>query len=940
MTDPTTTISNSSNSYLSIGSSSPENHEYEPVEPHWFYCQANTKRNNLTKQASADTSASTWQPFSVIDSNRIEQCYKRLQETLKDSKKNAKDASLPSHSKQDSSKDKKATLNKKHSKQNKEYCVPTEGGLFDVDLLTMQRIPVYWRDEVFKIQRCTWFHKREGHTKFEPYDTATSEKLEKYYKSCCLTKDWIQRHNLSPSELLVINGPNLFLHYEECQKEEWVNMAENPYSARQVNRGVSGIISLEPGDLTSDVDRNHVDHLIFFVHGVGGVCDVRFRSCTEVVSDFRRTANTLLNEHCKDAGNPGALARIKRSISRSSDSSSVDSSSSNIGKDSDTQNDGKSSPTIPPVHRRVEFLPISWHSRTRRETNLNEFLNSIALNSVPKLRQFVNKLIIDALLYSSGPIYSQTIIDIVGDEINRLYSLFMERHPSFTGSISLAGHSLGSVILFDLLANQNTLSTQNCPSSSNIESTLNEDKNLRDSLEKEKQKFNQETQACLDIQHENLDELLKDLQLEEYSSLFKDEKVDLNSLFLLSDRDLKEINLPLGPRRVLGTYINFKKNSRPIPSTLMNSNHWKYSSKNYTNLTDTNSNSLGYSSSLTAKANNNLSTGQWSIRYPQLKFKPRCFFAFGSPIAMFLAVRGIHDINPEYQLPTCNKMFNIFHPYDPLAYRIEPLIDSRYQYVDPVLIPHHKGGKRMHLQLRDGIARIGSDLKYKIWGSLKKTWSHFTRFSTTSPIDTEVKEECPRRTQSISADHESRPKSAQKTSYFRLPRSKSFSSKPRVCETQQYKQTTSELFDEVSDSDIGKLKKKRKQFATKSNPDINISSLESIIESVDGVCSESDEFESQNPDSPGIDSRSSSSKMKSHSSFEDLADLAKSPIGLLNDGSRVDHVLQEKPIEYVFNEYVFAFSSHASYWQNEDSAIMMLNEIYKVDKVHLFDYFD
>ena len=49
---------------------------------------------------------------------------------------------------------------------------------------------------------------------------------------------------------------------------------------------------------------------------------------------------------------------------------------------------------------------------------------------------------------------AQLIIDTVSSEFNRLYSLFKKRNPSFTGGVSVAGHSLGSVILFDLLMHQ------------------------------------------------------------------------------------------------------------------------------------------------------------------------------------------------------------------------------------------------------------------------------------------------------------------------------------------------------------------------------------------------------------------------------------------------------------------------------------------------------
>lgn len=45
-------------------------------------------------------------------------------------------------------------------------------------------------------------------------------------------------------------------------------------------------------------------------------------------------------------------------------------------------------------------------------------------------------------------------MDTVAGSLNRLYSKYCERNPQFTGAVSLAGHSLGSLILFDLLQNQ------------------------------------------------------------------------------------------------------------------------------------------------------------------------------------------------------------------------------------------------------------------------------------------------------------------------------------------------------------------------------------------------------------------------------------------------------------------------------------------------------
>ncbi|XP_060948071.1 phospholipase DDHD1b [Limanda limanda] len=76
---------------------------------------------------------------------------------------------------------------------------------------------------------------------------------------------------------------------------------------------------------------------------------------------------------------------------------------------------------------------------------------------------------------------------------------------------------------------------------------------------------------------------------------------------------------------------------------------------------------------------------------PALKFKVENFFCMGSPLAVFLALRGIRPGNYTVQdhiLPTsiCKRLFNIFHPTDPVAYRLEPLILKRYSNISPLQI--------------------------------------------------------------------------------------------------------------------------------------------------------------------------------------------------------------------------------------------------------------
>lgn len=55
-------------------------------------------------------------------------------------------------------------------------------------------------------------------------------------------------------------------------------------------------------------------------------------------------------------------------------------------------------------------------------------------------------------------------------------------------------------------------------------------------------------------------------------------------------------------------------------------------------------------------------TGQISIQYEKLNFPVAYCFALGSPIAMFLTVRGVRSLAVDYELPTCRGLLNIFHP--------------------------------------------------------------------------------------------------------------------------------------------------------------------------------------------------------------------------------------------------------------------------------------
>ncbi|XP_032060055.1 phospholipase DDHD2, partial [Aythya fuligula] len=519
--------------------------------------------------------------------------------------------------------------------------VPTSGGRYDVHLKQRQRVAVYWEEEVSEVRRCTWFYKGDKDNKYIPYSETFSEELEEAYMIAVTLDEWKKKLESPSREIIILHNPKLMVHYHPvATSDDWGSTPTEQGRPRTVKRGVENIAVEIPSG-----EPLQIDHLVFVVHGIGPACDIRFRSIVQCVNDFRNVSLSMLQAHFKKAQEQQQIGR-------------------------------------------VEFLPVNWHS-SLHSTGVDVDLERITLPSINRLRHFINDTILDVFFYNSST-YCQTIVDTVASEMNRLYQLFLQRNPDFKGGVSIAGHSLGSLILFDLLTNQKA------------------------APEEDEQSREGSRTASSNTGIEELKEILKKLELSEYCDVFEKEKMDREALFLCTEENLKEVGIPLGPRMKILNYISSKKERQGVSERgAAAPGHSGQAGPDGTS----DSRDCQY---------RDIGLGQVSANYPQLIYKPTIFFAFGSPIGMFLTVRGVKRINPNYSLPTCKGFFNIFHPFDPVAYRIEPMIVPDVEF-EPMLLPHHKGRKRMHLELKEGLTRMSVDLKNNLLGSLRVAWQSFTR---------------------------------------------------------------------------------------------------------------------------------------------------------------------------------------------------------------------
>ncbi|KAG0089695.1 hypothetical protein BGZ92_004346, partial [Podila epicladia] len=82
---------------------------------------------------------------------------------------------------------------------------------------------------------------------------------------------------------------------------------------------------------------------------------------------------------------------------------------------------------------------------------------------------------------------------------------------------------------------------------------------------------------------------------------------------------------------------------------------------------------------------------------PKLKFRPDYLFTVGSPVGAVMVMRNLDW--ETFHPPDDIIHHNLFHPFDPLAYRIEPLIDSTFAAIPAVTLGSYGNSQRFPLSL-------------------------------------------------------------------------------------------------------------------------------------------------------------------------------------------------------------------------------------------------
>uniref|UniRef100_A0A672JTW3 DDHD domain-containing protein n=1 Tax=Salarias fasciatus TaxID=181472 RepID=A0A672JTW3_SALFA len=88
-------------------------------------------------------------------------------------------------------------------------------------------------------------------------------------------------------------------------------------------------------------------------------------------------------------------------------------------------------------------------------------------------------------------------------------------------------------------------------------------------------------------------------------------------------------------------------------------------------------------------------------------FEVSDFFLFGSPLGLVLALRKtvIPMLDVAQLRPACQQVYNLFHPADPSASRLEPLLERKFHLLPPFSVPRYQ-----RFPLGDGNSALLADV--------------------------------------------------------------------------------------------------------------------------------------------------------------------------------------------------------------------------------------
>ncbi|XP_022176185.1 phospholipase DDHD1-like [Myzus persicae] len=281
--------------------------------------------------------------------------------------------------------------------------VVVRGGLYEVDLSKKKCTSIFWPGEESEIFRGVWFY--DG---YEPYEYG--EEVEREHLNL-FRDDTRKIENTEDNGKTVLRDVTIGdMHVVWYSSAEVYSFKQKTFINTKIMRSVTKklgtyfqksagykLIRSYKTDANEKDKLNDITHLVFLVHGIGHKIDNK--KIIKNTSQFRDCVKWIKHKYFQG------------------------------------------------TEQRAEFFPVDWRSQCSFDGGLVEQITPLNLKNI---RQILNSSAMDIMYYTS-PIYGREIQNSLANELNRLHSEFVERHPHHDFKVSIMAHSLGSVISYDII---------------------------------------------------------------------------------------------------------------------------------------------------------------------------------------------------------------------------------------------------------------------------------------------------------------------------------------------------------------------------------------------------------------------------------------------------------------------------------------------------------
>ncbi|CAN0351660.1 unnamed protein product [Ectocarpus sp. 12 AP-2014] len=525
----------------------------------------------------------------------------------------------------------------------------------------------------------------------------------------------------------------------------------------------------------------------------------------------------------------------------------------------------------------------------------------ITLPRAPTLRAFTNDTLLD-ILYFMSPEYHQVIVEEVTQEINRILELFRKHTRDWSGKVSIVAHSLGAIICFDIMANQPSAggggdvppgprdARASAPSATPVPVSRNGGGNRNTTTT---------TNGCNNDTNNNDNN-------NSSSSSSADGQGSPNSVDVGS---LKQ-----------GRSTGEKEGVGDGGETQQEQGQEQGDEEGC------------------------LRYYRGSTKFPGLSARVENVFCLGSPIGMFLMIRGQHRrLGNAFKLPGCRRLFNIFHPYDPVAFRLEPLLragngdgrganDGRGSPLEePVILPTWTGGLRVHYQVQ----RWWQDIWSRACETKRRAEVGIERSLESIGL---IDEQTDDQDENKNFGSPESPSSPSSSPYFATlsreghAREGRFDSSTAAASAAGDAGTMATLAAAGVDGVTPLIVR---EAASTAASQASLNSRAAILcekqqqqeEQQQQQEQEQVHEEGQHRSRPGKATTGTAEGRAARAAWQSAVmeeDLERN--GALAGGRRVDYCLQEKEFE-VTNEYIFALGSHVIYWSSKDVSLFVAQQV-------------